>query len=99
MNITVKALRAKNYKVRVSHLRTHINDINKKKIKNYYHKRQFEDKNLIYPKGGKTLVEVTTPDGKQLIEQVICSINDTYQKSVGLSIALGRLVKNNNIII
>jgi hypothetical protein len=100
MSNTVCKLRRAGYKVKVSHLRVHIKDKAKKnirKIKEFFHKSEFEDIKLLWPRGGKTVVEITTPDGKQFKEEVPCSPHDGYNKSIGLSIALGHVLKNNNI--
>ncbi len=102
--ITVQTLRQSGYKVRVLHLRPHIKDKSRKKIKEFFHKKDFKDKSEIYPKGGKTVVEITVPDnhnihkGETFIEEVICSIHDGYKKSVGLGIALGRLQKKYGLV-
>ena len=45
-------------------------------------------------KGGKTVVEVRTPDGKEIKGEAICSPEDNYNKKIGVRIALGRALKN-----
>ena len=44
-------------------------------------------------KGGKTVVEVRTPDGKEIKGEAICSSKDNYSKKIGVRIALGRALK------
>ena len=51
------------------------------------------EQNSIFCRGGKTIVTVTTKDGKEFKEEVICSINDPYNKKVGIKIGLGRINK------
>lgn len=47
----------------------------------------------ISPCGGVTIVEVTTPDGEKLTEKARCRENDQFNKRLGVSIALGRIIK------
>lgn len=48
----------------------------------------------IKARGGKTLVEVTTPDGENLVGMARCSRNENFNKRLGVRIALGRAFKN-----
>lgn len=48
---------------------------------------------MVMPKGGKTVVEIHSPDGKAFIGEAVCSKSDSYNKKRGLAIALGRAVK------
>lgn len=45
---------------------------------------------FILPKGGFTKVEITTPDGRNLDGQSECSIKDSFNRKLGLKIALNR---------
>lgn len=47
-------------------------------------------------KGGTTVVQVRTPDGTELEGIAVCSKKENYNKKLGVSIALGRALKNNN---
>lgn len=47
-------------------------------------------------KGGVTTVQVRTPEGIELEGRAVCSKEDNYNKKLGVSIALGRALKNNN---
>ncbi len=46
------------------------------------------------PHGGTTRVEITTPEGKELVGEARCSNQDNYSKKIGVAIALGRAFKN-----
>lgn len=48
----------------------------------------------IKPRGGKTVVEVTTPEGESLVGMARCSRNENFNKRLGVRIALGRAFKN-----
>lgn len=48
---------------------------------------------MVLPKGGKTVVEITTPDGQAFTGEAVCSKSDCYNKKRGLAIALGRAIK------
>jgi hypothetical protein len=78
MKLTIKKLRQTGFKVRVIHARL------------------FE-KNLNIPsgKGGTTTIEITTPDKQFNAEGFSkCSKEDSYNRKLGNSIALGRAVQN-----
>ena len=49
---------------------------------------------MLSPKGGSTIVEIHSREGKQYIGIAKCSKSDSYNKKRGLSIALGRAIKN-----
>jgi hypothetical protein len=51
---------------------------------------------IVAPKGGTTIVEIHSPDGKQYTGIAKCSKSDCYNKKRGLAIALGRAVKEMN---
>jgi hypothetical protein len=71
---TVKSLRQKGYKVRVLHNRRY-----KGKFSN-----DFEEK------GGKTTVEIRTPEGIEISASARCHEKDNYNKKEGVRIALKR---------
>ncbi|NBT35661.1 MAG: hypothetical protein EBT03_09020 [Betaproteobacteria bacterium] len=48
----------------------------------------------INARGGKTVVEVTTPDGTTLIGMSRCSRKENFDKKMGVRIALGRALKS-----
>ncbi len=85
---TIHSLRQKKFKVRVLHFRF---------FKNF---AQFpmavyksEIKKGVSAKGGKTRIDVTTPEGKTVSGESICSIEDTFSRKLGNNIALGRALK------
>ena len=56
-----------------------------------------KQKELIHPKGGKVVVELRDLDGREHIGEAICAKDDCFNRKVGLSIALGRAIKQANI--
>jgi hypothetical protein len=72
--MTVHNLRLSGYKVRVLHCRV------------------FDNRTLgkVYPKGGETVVQITTPDGQDLEGRAKCSKKDCYNKRLGVKVAIGR---------
>ena len=77
---TIKDLRYSGYKVRVLHTRP----------KSYECKLSGKVP-VLSPKGGTTLIEVTTPDGKKSVTgKAECSSKDMWNRKVGNKIALGR---------
>lgn len=48
----------------------------------------------VISRGGKTLVEVTTPEGLNLVGMSRCSRKENFNKRLGVRIALGRAFKN-----
>lgn len=47
-------------------------------------------------KGGKTVVQIRTPDGEELEGTAVCSNKENYNKKLGVSIAAGRALKSNS---
>jgi len=43
--------------------------------------------------GGRTIVQIKTPEGQELEGEAICSKEDNYNKKLGVSIAIGRALK------
>ena len=74
---TVKSLRQKGYKVRVLHNRRY-----KGKFSN-----EFEEK------GGKTTVEIRSPEGTEISGSAKCHEKDNYNKKEGVRIALERALE------
>ncbi len=90
-NTTVKELRAKNYKVRVNHFRytsPHSDLYPVREIR-----EELGNLSLVEPRGGKILVEITSPDGQHYQGESVCSPKDPFNRSVGLKIAIGRALK------
>ncbi len=78
-NMTIAQLRRNGYKVRVHHIRP--------KIKIQKIGGVSEENN---PKGGHTMIEITTPEGKSAVAYSICSKHDSWNRKLGNQIALGR---------
>lgn len=86
----INQLRSKGYRVKVRHKRLDLSDGTfkcKHEFKNSYATN-------VSPKSGITYVDITKPDSNVTIgEFAACSKNDQYCRKVGLSIALGRALK------
>jgi hypothetical protein len=76
---TIAQLRQTGYKVRVLHSRPVV-----------YQQRIDGSVKVFSPKGGKTVIEVTTPDGITAIGESQCSDKDSWNRRMGNQIALGR---------
>jgi hypothetical protein len=46
----------------------------------------------ISPRGGTTVIELTTPQGTTVIAKAECSYKDNFNRRVGNQIALGRAI-------
>lgn len=53
-------------------------------------KKEFAE---ILSNGGRTNLRLTFPDGSEMIEECYCSYRDTYNPSLGIRIAFGRMIK------
>ncbi len=84
---TVKELRKSGYKVKVIHSRC---------ITPYLENVPVRDirtaclTHLICPKGGRTLVELRSPQGIEVKGEATCSKKDGFNRKLGLAKALGR---------
>lgn len=85
---TVQLLRDNGYKVRVTHYRYYTNT--KLLRRSEANQQGF---NQPKPNGGKTVVEVRTPDGTELVGNSVCSCSDSYNRKFGVKIALGRALR------
>ena len=47
-----------------------------------------------YMVGGKTIVELRTPEGVELRAETRCSTKDNYNKKIGVALALSRIFTN-----
>lgn len=83
MQLTIKKLRQAGFKVRVMHAR-HYNTISR---------GMSGPVNRLSGKGGNTTIEVTTPDKTiTVFGNAKCSLEDSFNRKLGNSIALGRAV-------
>jgi hypothetical protein len=78
---SIKELRQNGYKVRVHHHR----DVT-------YQQRIDGSVAIFSPKGGRTNIEISTPDGKNYAGSSLCSSQDSWNRKLGNQIALGRAV-------
>lgn len=105
MNTTIKSLRQSGYKVRVLHDR-YVQPLVGKHGKfinlpgsELSHLTEARKNGLdVAPKGGKTIIEVTVPQGSGILPATVtgvaeCSLKDNYCKRTGIQVALGRAVK------
>lgn len=87
-SLTPKQLRQTGFKTSVCHFRYLNGD-------SFLYPRQYlvveNATRDINPRGGKTLVTVTTPEGKSYSGAAVCSREDNFCYRRGVSIALGRL--------
>ena len=80
---TIHELRKSGWKVRVHHFR-------------YYYRTLIPSNDRIFtvgqplPKGGLTKIELTSPLGTQYLGQAECSKKDSFNRKLGVKIALGR---------
>lgn len=83
---TIAQLRRGGYKVRVLHSRPKMFIQKIDGVMTEYN-----------PKGGKTTIEITTPDGKNSIGVSECSEKDSWNRRLGNQIALGRAIEKLSI--
>lgn len=78
---TIAQLRREGYKVRVLHNRPI-----------QYIQKIDGGVKVFSPKGGKTIIEITTPDGRDVVGESMCSNKDSWNRKFGNQIALGRAI-------
>ena len=89
MQPTIKDLRRQGYKVRVMHKR---NSIEVQKIMGIAHE--------ISARGGSTTIELTTPDKQHTVSgTAVCSLEDNFNHKTGNFIALGRALKELQLVL
>jgi hypothetical protein len=87
---TVAELRQQNYKVRILQFRRNRTAGNKPgKLFSVIDLPGTERHHL----GGKTRIEITSPQGKELIGEAICIKEDPFNRKVGIKIALEKALK------
>lgn len=105
MKVSVQSLRASGYKVRVQHKRlfpglSHDNIMTRGQFEGvitslgYQPAEDGKYSKAVSPKGGETVVQITSPDGTELEGVAKCSLKDPYNRKRGLSIAIGRALNN-----
>ncbi len=88
MKVTVASLRQSGYRVRVTHRRAYtLSNVPLSKYEAEQANTYLGERLLT---GGSTTVEITTPDGDTLIGEANVYYKDTFNRKLGLKIALGR---------
>ena len=99
--MTVKELRQSNNKVRVIHYRyLEINDDENKPRLDLLPRFELKEKHMlkdVSPRGGKTVIQVSYTNGKEYSAEAVCSLKDNFCYKVGVSICLGRVLKQINL--
>lgn len=93
-SINVASLRSDGYKVRVTHKRVYpllVSDNDD----SFLTKKEAQKCQGIFPTvissfGGYTTVEVTCPDGRELVGEAKCSSKQQFNRKLAVRIALGR---------
>lgn len=92
MKMSVASLRQNGYKVRVNHYRPYEYGEEGVLYTRFMASVMSSYPNLGGPKprGGETRIEITTPNGETLNGVARCSDKDSFNRKLGVSIALGR---------
>jgi hypothetical protein len=96
---TIEQLRKDGNKVRVSHYRKTLAEVtwNENFIKYLTYDKlvlesEVREKGLKFaPTGGKTVLSITTTDGRDITVESRCSDQDNYNKKIGIRLALSKL--------
>lgn len=101
--MSIEELKNQGYKIRISHRRPyHLNildGVGRKVDQEYVLMTRYEAEkegmfNTMYGPldfgGGKTVVEVRHPDGREVTGSSNCSTKDQFSRKIGRTIALGR---------
>lgn len=106
MNVNVHELRKQGYKVRIKHKREYENWFTQMTRGEYEREVQelnqdTHDKAYVYServlsKGGTTIVELTTPQGEEIVGVAKCSKKENYNRKKGCQIAFGRIFSNHS---
>ena len=94
--MTVHELRKQGYKVRVIHAREKAYYLIKTQLEESYEFFYSLRYAGISAKGGKTIIEISTPDGKETFGIAYCHPQDNYNKKEGVKQALARAFENLN---
>lgn len=103
IDANIQSLRRNGVKVRVCHFRRSRAEIfsngirfNAGKVYPMHLFREHKLQDYIDPRGGKTVLQVTTPDGGNFEAETECSKHDIWNRKRALTIVCGRLLKNVN---
>lgn len=103
--LTIQSLRKNGHKIKVTHLRRV--SVNKKFLQDlskphyqYVKKGEFNlppvtvlAQQVILSRGGETIIEIDTKNGKYYKANCVCSRKDSYNKRRGVATCLGRIFK------
>lgn len=84
---TIQSLRKQGFKIRVTHSRF----VNGFGLVRY--SKANRTNSAVQAKGGKTEIDITTPEGKTSSASAVCSSLDTFNRKLANRIALGRALK------
>lgn len=84
MQFTIRQLRRAGFKVRVIHTR-HYETVQRGMSGPY---------DRLSGKGGTTMIQITTPDKQiDVVGIAVCSVEDSFDRKLGNSIAIGRAIQ------
>jgi len=87
MEKTIKQLRREGWKVKVNHYRF----VKEKESNIMWAPYKVRELGLTFdPRGGSTIIEIESPDGRTSHGASLCSRNDNFNRRIGVRIALGR---------
>lgn len=90
--MSVAELRKAGWKVRVSHYRYYLTDWTIELL----HRSELGEFDCVQPepRGGETVVELLSPEGREAIGVARCNPSDNYNRRYGVMKALGRAISN-----
>ncbi len=97
-NLTIQSLKDKGFKVKVNYLRYSNLDARSPRRKSLIHRHLFLDGRQISPKGGMTIVEITSPKGETSLFKIKCSFSDVFDKKVGVKLALDKYLEKQSVV-
>jgi hypothetical protein len=86
----IHELRKNGYKVKVTIYRYYPHD---REIYPIYQIKKWAGMKNVCPHGGKNVIHLKSPDGREVMGVAECSKEEQYNRKIGNSIALGRALK------
>ena len=88
-------LRKNGYRVRINHRRRYFDRANKRYVFLTDYEKSLSPMSGVppEPKGGITIINLTTPEGDELHGEAECSVKDCYDRKLGVSLALARAME------
>jgi len=87
---TIREFRQNKFKIKVTHFRRISGETD---LVSLFNIREKKLQNRILPRGGATVLDVTTPEKKDLRIEAKCSSKDSFNKKIAISVLIGRLNK------